>query len=61
MAAGGSNIVSHRHRGAHTGQGVGVLREGTTPLPFMAVVVPALDSLDEISLIRRMVIAELAA
>ena len=48
MAAGGSKVRKHR-RGATTGQGAEVLREGLAPLPSFEVFVPAIDSLEEIS------------
>lgn len=48
MAAGGSNVMSKRSRGAHTGQGVVAQREGTAPLPSLEIFVPAIDSLEEI-------------
>jgi hypothetical protein len=49
MAARGSRITSLSSRGAHTGQGVSVRREGTAPSPSLQVFVPAIDSLDEIA------------
>jgi hypothetical protein len=48
MAAGGSRIREYR-RGATTGQGAKVRREGLAPLPSLEVRVPAIDSLEEIS------------
>ena len=48
MAAGGSGTQSAR-RGASTGQGATVRREGQAPLPSLEPYVPALDSLEEIS------------
>ena len=48
MAAGGSRVRLQR-RGATTGQGAEVLREGLAPLPSLEVYVPAIDSLEEIS------------
>lgn len=49
MAAGRSRIKSIR-RGAKTGQGAEIRREGLAPLPPIQVVhVPAIDSLEEIS------------
>ena len=47
MAAGGSKVHSLR-RGATTGQGAKVRREGLAPLPSLQVYVPAIDSLEEI-------------
>ena len=47
MAAGSSRINSN-HRGATTGQGAKVRREGLAPLPSLAVYVPGVDSLEEI-------------
>ena len=47
MAAGSSRINSN-HRGATTGQGAKVRREGLAPLPSLEVYVPGVDSLEEI-------------
>jgi hypothetical protein len=47
MAAGGSKIRT-RSRGATTGQGAAIRREGQAPLPSLEVYVPAIDSLEEI-------------
>ena len=47
MAAGRSKIESI-HRGAKTGQGAKVLREGLAPLPSLELYVPAIDTLEEI-------------
>ncbi len=47
MAAGGGRFNS-LSRGAKTGQGVNVLREGLAPSPSLEVYVPAIDSLEEI-------------
>ena len=47
MAAGSSRTSSLR-RGATTGQGAKVRREGLAPLPSLQVYVPAIDSLEEI-------------
>ncbi len=47
MAAGSSRINSN-HRGATTGQGAKVRREGLAPLPSLQVYVPGVDSLEEI-------------
>ena len=47
MAAGGSGLSTQR-RGATTGQGAKVRREGLAPLPSLEVCVPAIDSLEEI-------------
>src|SRR2546429_10032630 len=47
MAAGRSKIESI-HRGAKTGQGAKVLREGLAPLPSLQLYVPAIDTLEEI-------------
>ena len=47
MAAGGSGVRTQR-RGATTGQGAEVRREGLAPLPSLRVYVPAIDSLEEI-------------
>ena len=47
MAAGGSK-VRLKSRGATTGQGARVRREGQAPLPSLEVYVPAIESLDEI-------------
>jgi len=47
MAAGGSKVRSNS-RGATTGQGAKVQREGQAPLPHLEVYVPAIESLDEI-------------
>jgi hypothetical protein len=49
MAARGSKVTSLSSRGAHTGQGASVRREGTAPSPSLEVFVPAIDSLDEIA------------
>lgn len=49
MAAGGSGTRSSARRGASTGQGAAVRREGQAPLPSLEPYVPALDSLEEIS------------
>ncbi len=38
-----------KRRGATTGQGAKVRREGQAPLPSLDVFVPAIDSLEEIS------------
>jgi len=46
MAAGGSKVRSNS-RGATTGQGAKVQREGQAPLPHLEVYVPAIESLDE--------------
>ncbi len=48
MAAGGSKVRSNS-RGATTGQGARVRREGQAPSPSLKVHVPAVESLDEIS------------
>jgi len=48
VAAGRSRVQSI-HRGATTGQGVRVLREGMTPLPSIDVSVSAINSPEEIS------------
>ena len=48
MAAGGSGSRALR-RGASTGQGAKVRREGQAPFPSLELYVPALDSLEEIS------------
>lgn len=48
MAAGGSRY-RNTSRGATTGQGAKVRREGQAPLPSLEVYVPAVDSLEEIS------------
>jgi hypothetical protein len=48
MAAGGST-PSLKRRGATTGQGAKVRREGQAPSPSLGVYVPAIDSLEEIS------------
>ena len=49
VAAGGSRVSpSSLRRGAHTGRGAKVLREGLAPLPDLEQYVPALDSLEEI-------------
>ena len=47
MAAGGSRITSVR-RGAKSGQGAEIRREGQAPSPSFAPYVPAIDSLEEI-------------
>src|SRR3989442_15200562 len=47
MAAGRSNIESI-HRGAKTGRGAKVLREGLAPSPSLQLYVPAIDTLEEI-------------
>ncbi len=47
MAAGRSSLVSIR-RGATTGQGAKVLREGLAPSPSFDLYVPAIDTLEEI-------------
>jgi hypothetical protein len=47
MAAGGSKVRS-KSRGATTGQGAKVQREGLAPFPPLKVYVPAIESLDEI-------------
>jgi hypothetical protein len=47
MAAGGSRL-SPKQRGATTGQGAVVRREGQAPFPALGVYVPAIDSLEEI-------------
>jgi hypothetical protein len=47
MAARGSKVRSNS-RGATTGQGAKVQREGQAPLPSVKVHVPAIESLDEI-------------
>ena len=47
MAAGRSRVESI-HRGAKTGQGAKVLREGLAPLPSFPLYVPAIDTLEEI-------------
>lgn len=47
MAAGGSKVHTHR-RGATTGQGAKVRREGLAPFPSLEIYVPAIDSLEEI-------------
>jgi hypothetical protein len=47
MAAGGSKVRSNS-RGATTGQGAKVQREGLAPFPPLEVYVPAIESLDEI-------------
>src|SRR2546429_8750912 len=47
MAAGRSKFKSIR-RGAMTGQGAKVLREGLAPLPSLQLYVPAIDTLEEI-------------
>src|SRR3989442_12365635 len=47
MAAGRSRVESI-HRGAKTGRGAKVLREGLAPLPSFPLYVPAIDSLEEI-------------
>ena len=46
MAARGSGTTGKTSRGAHTGQGAGVRREGAAPLSSLYV--PAIDSLEEI-------------
>src|SRR5438105_13181335 len=48
MAAGSSRFQSIS-RGATTGQGAKVRREGLAPLPSLEVYVPTIDSLEEIS------------
>lgn len=48
MAAGRSSSRSAR-RGASTGQGAVVRREDLAPLPSLQPVVPALDTLEDIS------------
>jgi hypothetical protein len=48
MAAGGSGIRS-THRGAAIRQGAKVRREGLAPLPSLQDLVPAIDSVDQIS------------
>ena len=47
MAAGGSGITSNR-RGAKSGQGATIRREGQAPLPSLEQYVPSIDSLEEI-------------
>src|SRR3989442_2290116 len=47
MAAGRSRVESI-HRGAKTGRGAKVLREGLAPLPSFPLYVPAIDTLEEI-------------
>ena len=47
MAAGGSGIISER-RGAKSGQGATIRREGQAPLPFTEPYVPTIESLEEI-------------
>ena len=48
MAAGGSKLgISHR-RGATTGQGATIRREGQAPFPSLEIYVPAVESLEEI-------------
>ena len=47
MAARGSKVRSNS-RGATTGQGAKVQREGQAPLPSLEVHAPAIESLDEI-------------
>ena len=47
MAAGRSKFKSIR-RGAMTGQGAKVLREGLAPSPSLQLHVPAIDTLEEI-------------
>ena len=48
MAAGRSGLSSRTSRGAHTGQGAEIRREGLAPLPSLELFVPAIDSLEEI-------------
>jgi len=47
MAAGRSRVELIR-RGAESGQGATVLREGMAPLPSLELYVPAIDTLEEI-------------
>ena len=47
MAAGRSRVMLI-HRGAKTGQGAKVLREGLAPSPSFDLYVPAIDTLEEI-------------
>src|SRR6266571_5630957 len=47
MAAGGSRINSNR-RGAKSGRGVMIRREGQAPLPSLDPYVPGIESLEEI-------------
>jgi len=49
MAAVGSRIISQARRGAKSGQGAKVRREDQAPLPYSEPIVPAIDSLEEIS------------
>jgi hypothetical protein len=49
MAAGGSRITSQTRRGAKSGQGATIRREDLAPWPFSEPIVPAVDSLEEIS------------
>jgi len=48
MAAGRSGLSSRTSRGAHTGQGAEIRREGLAPLPSLELFVPTIDSLEEI-------------
>ena len=48
MAAGGSRVISSDRRGAKSGRGATIRREGQAPLPFTDPYVPAIDSLEEI-------------
>ena len=48
MAAGRSRLSSRTSRGAHTGQGAEIRREGLAPLPSLDLYAPTIDSLEEI-------------
>jgi hypothetical protein len=48
VAAGGSRFSSSNRRGANTGRGAKVRREGLAPLPNFEQYVPTIDSLEEI-------------
>ena len=48
MAAGRSGLSSRTSRGAHTGQGAEIRREGLAPLPSQGLYVQTIDSLEEI-------------
>ena len=45
MAAGGSRVLDSHRRGATTGQGATIRREGQAPFPPPEVYVPAIDQL----------------
>lgn len=48
MAAGGSKLFRSNRRGATTGQGATIRREGQAPLPSLEIDIPAAQSLEEI-------------